>query len=305
VNTNSFSRAALKGCAGLTIGIIGAASCLAIDYQPGDWVPLTRNTGVLMSYYEFGTLNEYNNMITGPAKNRTHLDSHIGVARYLYYNEALHHPYVLDFILPFGALTHGEISGQNLGDASGLGDPIVSAGLWFVNQPKHGRYFSAADFLTLPLGTYDNQKTLNLGGNRWQNDVQLDFTQGFLNKFTIDVSGDWIYYWNNTDFGAAHQTLRQDSTFSAYVWLSYDISSVLCTQLPANISIGYAGTFGGIQKLEGINTGQKTGEEQIRLTYSQFVAPTWQILISVSHDVSVSGQFKQDFGLLLRVTKLF
>ncbi len=102
-----------------------------------------------------------------------------------------------------------------------------------------------------------------------------------------------------------HNTLSQDSTFSAYVWLSYDISSVLRTHLPANLSIGYAGTFGGIQKLDGISTGQKTGEQQIRFTYSQFVTPTWQFLISFNHDVTVSGQFKQDFGLLLRVTKLF
>ena len=80
---------------------------------------------------------------------------------------------------------------------------------------------------------------------------------------------------------------------------------MLRTQLPANVSIGYAGTFGGIQKLDGINTGQKTGEEQIRFTYSQFVTPTWQFLISVTHDVAVSGQFKQDFGLIVRVTKLF
>ena len=305
MNTNTFSRASLTGCAGLTIGIIGAASCLAIDYQPGDWVPLPPDTGVLMGYYEFGTRNEYNNTITGTAKNNTHLDSNIGVARYLYYNEVFHHPYVLDFIAPFGALTHGEINGKNLGSASGLGDPTVSAGFWFINQPKQRRYLSAADFLTLPLGTYDNQKALNLGGNRWQNDVQVDFTQGFLNKFTIDVSADWTYYWNNTDFGAEHETLSQDSTFSAYVWLSYDIRSVLRTQLPASVSIGYAGTFGGIQKLDGINTGQKTGEEQIRFTYSQFVTPTWQFLISVTHDVAVSGQFKQDFGLVLRVTKLF
>jgi hypothetical protein len=135
--------------------------------------------------------------------------------------------------------------------------------------------------------------------------VQVDFTQGFLNKFTIDVSGDLIYHRNKTDSGAEHETLGQDSTFSAYVWLSYEIRSVLRIQLPTNISVGYAGTLGGIQKLDGTSTGQKTGEEQIRFTYSQFVTPTWQFLISITHDVSVSGQFKQDFGLVLRVTKLF
>lgn len=53
---NTFAKVALKGCAGL--GIVGSVSCLAIDYQPGDWVPLPPDAGDLMGYYEFGTRNE-------------------------------------------------------------------------------------------------------------------------------------------------------------------------------------------------------------------------------------------------------
>jgi hypothetical protein len=41
------------------------------------------------------------------------------------------------------------------------------------------------------------------------------------------------------------------------------------------------------------------------MTYSQFITPSVQGVISVSHDVSATGQFKQDAGVLLRVTKLF
>jgi len=46
-------------------------------------------------------------------------------------------------------------------------------------------------------------------------------------------------------------------------------------------------------------------EHQVRFTYAEFFAPTWQGLISVNHDISVSGQYKQEFGLVLRVTKVF
>lgn len=75
--------------------------------------------------------------------------------------------------------------------------------------------------------------------------------------------------------------------------------------IQAWLSIGYAGTLGGVQKLEGVPTGEKSEEQQIRLSYSQFITPTWQGVLSISHDVTVSGQFKQSFGLLLRVAKLF
>ena len=136
-------------------------------------------------------------------------------------------------------------------------------------------------------------------------DLQADLTQGFLNKFTIDVSGDWIYYGDNNKAGDGHQTLSQAATFGAWAWLSYDTSAVVRSKLPSAISVGYEGNFGWRQKLDGVSDGAKTEEHQIRLCYSQFVTPTWQVLISVSHDFAVSGQFRQDFGLTFRIAKLF
>jgi len=298
-------------CAGLIIEIIGLSHAAAIDYQPFDWVPLRPGTSVAMGYYEFATYDEYNNTITGTSKSDTHLYSHVGIARYLYYGNhyLFDRPWVLDFILPFGTLNDGKINGYRLGNASGVGDPVVSAGYWLLTQPEHRRWLSIVDFLTLPMGTYDKHKALNLGGNRWQNDFQADFTQGFLKKFTLDVSGDWIHYWDNTEAGTGNQTLSQNATFGAYAWLSYDVSSMVQKVMPgasnAFFALGYGGLFGGRQKLDGIYTGAETREDQIRLTYSQFVTPTWQILISASHDVSVSGQFKQDLGITLRIAKLF
>lgn len=287
--------------------VAGATPCRAVDYQPFDWVPLPRGTGILMGYYQFSTHSELTNTITGAVKT-SHLDSHIGIARYLYYNEALGHPFVLDLILPFGALTDGRIGGNPAGSASGIGDPTVSVGVWLINQPEHGRYLSAASFLSIPIGSYDRQSALNLGQNRWQHDLQVDFTQALLERFTVDVSGVWTYYGRNTDAGPAHQILSQDSSFSAYAWLTYDVTSLVRRVMPSagqsSLSIGYAGTFGGAVKLDGVPTGSKTEEHQIRLSYAQFVVPTWQVLMSVSRDVSATGQFKQDFGLLLRIAKV-
>ena len=46
-------------------------------------------------------------------------------------------------------------------------------------------------------------------------------------------------------------------------------------------------------------------KEQIRVNYTQFIIPTGQESIILTHDMSASGQFKQDFGLILRVAKAF
>ena len=275
----------------MSAGLLVAAPCRAVDYQPFDWVPAPRHTNVLMGYYQFS--NDTN--------SNGHLDSHIGIARFLHYDEAFGKPLVLDLILPFGGLTDAKIAGDPIGAASGVGDPTLSVGLWVVNDPLHGRYLSAASFLSVPVGSYDSHRALNLGRNRWQHDLQVDFTQTVLDAFTVDVSGVWTYYANNNDAGATHQTLSQDSSWTAYAWLTYELTPAARRSL----SIGYAGTFGGAVKLDGVPTGAKTEEHQIRLSYSQWILPTWQMLLSVSRDLSATGQLNQEFGLLLRVAKSF
>lgn len=306
-------RATSRGAA-LTMAIVAAGPCCAIDYQPFDWVPLPPGTNVVMGYYEYGKHDAYNNTITGTATENTKLDSNIGIARYLHYAGADHlifgHQWDFNALVPFGSLSNGEINGYQLGNASGAGDPIVTAGFWFINQPENGRWLSAADYVTIPIGSYNRYQALNLGGNRWQNDLQVDFTQMFLKKWTIDLSADWIYYGDNTEAGATgSQRLSQAASYGAFAWLSYDLSDPMRRIMPSSshsyISIGYAGTFGGAQKLDGINTGAKTEEQQIRLTYMMFFTPTWQGLLSVNHDVHVAGQFDQEFGLVLRIAKLF
>jgi hypothetical protein len=288
---------------------LGCVPCQALDFQPFDWVPAKPGVNALMGYYQYGKYNEYNNYLTGTVMNDTNLDSNIGVVRYLHYDSIFGHTYLLDLIVPFGSLSNGKIGGEPLRSASGLADPLASVGFWFINEPKRQRYLSAAVFVSVPVGAYERGRALNLGGNRWQTDLQIDFTQGFLDKFTIDVSGDWISYGNNNEAGNGSQSLRQNPTYSAYAWLSYDMTSMLRRAMPtaiqASLSIGYAGNFGGVQKLDGIPTGAKTDEQQIRISYLQYFTPTWQGVLSISHDVTASGQFKQNFGVLLRVAKLF
>jgi hypothetical protein len=294
-------------CGGLAVIFAGAMPCRAIDYQPFDWAPAPRGTSIVLGYYQFATHGQLTNTIAGTVDD-SHFDSHTGIGRYLYFDELFGRLFVFDLIVPFGVLDDGRIGGSPAGSAAGFGDPTASVGVWLLNQPEHGRYLSAAGFLSVPIGSYEGQKSFNLGQNRWQHDLQVDFMQSLFEKFTIDVSGVWTWYGENTDAGPAHQLLAQDSSWSAYAWVSYDVTQVVRRAMPTAgrslLSAGYAGTFGGAMKLDGVLNGSKTEEHQLRFGYSQFVLPTWQVLLSLSRDVSATGQFKQDFGLLFRIAKV-
>jgi Putative MetA-pathway of phenol degradation len=301
-------NATRRAVSGLAAGLLASAlsvPCSAIDYQPFDWVPLPPRTSVAMLYYQFATRSELDNTISGRVGTDTRLDSHIGIARYLYYQQALGVPFVIDVLLPFGTLRNGKVGGVDLGHASGLGDPTLSLGLWVVNQPHAKRYASGVSFLTLPLGSYDEGRPLNVGSHRVQHDLQADFTQGILGKLTLDLSADWIWYGPNSHAGSGRQRLTQDSSFGTYAWLSYETTSLWLGPLPSAISVGYLATYGGKQSLDGIETGAESGEQQLRVSYGQFVTPSLQALLSVSRDVSVRGQFKQDLGVLARLAALF
>lgn len=297
----TFTKTILTASVWLAIALIGAASSWAEDYQPFDWVPLRPHSTACMLYYQFANRNQFNNTITGNITKGTNLDSNLGIIRCVYYEKG----WDMNIVVPFGVLNNGRISGVPLSNGSGVGDPIVSAGGWLIENAERKQFLSAASYLTIPIGSYDKHQELNLGNNRWQNDLQANLTQGLLRKYTIDVSGDWVYYGDNKQAGTGNQKLSQSSSYAAYAWFSYETTSLMRNKLPSFVSIGYLGDFGGAQKLDGVSNGAKAGEQQIRGSYTKFITPRWQVLVSASHDVTVSGQFKQDFGLTLRLAKVF
>jgi hypothetical protein len=295
--------------AGLAVFAIATEPCWAMDFQPFGFVPATPGTTEVQEYYEFETRNEYNNTITGTAKDHTGQTSQIGIARYLYYGEFKDTPFVLNWLQFFGTEYNPKINGVSLGSASGAEDLILSGWLWPISKPQQKTWVSISDWIKVPSGTYSSKRAVNLGANRWQNDIQVDYTQGLTNKFTVDFSGSWIAYGPNNNVGVDNLQLTQTPSYNVYTRFSYDITDVVRRAAPslgpASLSAGYFGKFGGVEKLEGVRNGNETHEQQLLWTYAQFVAPKWQVLLSVNRDVSVSGQFKDNFGLTFRLTRVF
>jgi hypothetical protein len=73
--------------------------------------------------------------------------------------------------MPYGRLYNGSLGGARLDSASGLGDPILAAPVWLVNNSS--TTFALVPYLYVPAGSYDAGRTLNVGENRWKFDLSL------------------------------------------------------------------------------------------------------------------------------------
>ncbi len=158
-----------KGKWGRAMAVVALAFAVeagAVDVEPGDYTALPAGTNLLIGYYQYATrdkLYSNGNQVGINAK----LDSHIGIARYVRFVDI--GGYIVDpqILVPFGELkAKDDLSA--LGSTSGVADPILAATVWVINKPKEGEYLGITPFVWVPIGSYDNNKALNLGQNRWQ-----------------------------------------------------------------------------------------------------------------------------------------
>lgn len=275
------------------------SSAFAIDIQPRDYRLLPPGTNLALAYYDYAHRGEVH-IDNGPTYDSgTNLDSHVGILRYVHYTELAGLPVAVQTLVPFGRLSNGRIAGTGLDGAGGFADPYLSVVIWPYHDAEAGTDVALASYTQVPLGSYDRDRVLNLGTNRWTQDFQAGLTQSLSPSLTWEIEGDLILYSPNGDANSTGQTLKQDPTFQLQSWLSYDLD-------PASyVAIGYNGYFGGKQDVGGTPNGFKTSLHQFRGTYARFVTPSVQVLGSLYRDVAVEGGFKRDIGMTLRLLKVF
>ncbi len=275
-----------------------AGDAWAIDIEPRDYTPLPAGTNLVALYSIFADYGELN-IAKGPTiRNATNAQSVLEILRYIYYGAVDSRSFALQLVVPTGTL-HGEIAGQKLASDGGFGDLLVAGGVSLLPHPQPDFNIAIVSYTSVPTGSYAPERVLNLGANRWSEDVQFGFMRGIGQKVWFDFAVDGIVYGANTASGLGRLTLRQQPSFQLQSWLSYSIN-------PASlVSAGFSSLLGGEQRLGGLPNGVTTQSQQIRAAYTQFLSPRLQLLGSVVHDLNTVGGFKQNFGLTIRAIYLF
>lgn len=271
----------------------------AADVNSSDYLPAPAGTNLLVFYSQYATRSQYESTSGLTLSDGTGLDSYVDILRYVHYFDiggVLVAPQVL---IPAGTLYNGRIGGTEFDAAAGLGDPILATTVWVVNNKATQTYIGIMPYLFVPLGQYSAGEALNLGENRWKLDLQTGWYQGLASGFAFQLTGDVVWYGDNTEAGNGAQTLSQDPTYQFQGWLSYAFAPTW------SAAVGYSQFWGGTEYLAGVATGNATERSQVRLELSKFITPTFQVMGLVQRDVANSGGFPEDFRGTVRLLQVF
>ncbi|ALU88016.1 quinohemoprotein alcohol dehydrogenase protein [Herbaspirillum rubrisubalbicans M1] len=269
----------------------------AIDVDIGDFVPAPAGTTVGLLYYQHV---ERTSLYAQGQKAATDpkLDSDIGIARLVHYTTIGGLAFAPQVMVPFGREDAGRDTAA-LGQTSGVGDIILAAPFWPVNDAASRTYLGIAPYLYLPTGSYDHNRALNLGENRWKFDLQVGFVKGLTDKWYLELTGDGMVYGKNGDYGSSGATQRQKPLFQGQSYLRYQFTPA------ANVFVSLSQTWGGETRINGVDSNDEARERKASIGGSWFILPKTQLLMALGRDLSVENGFKENARINLRLLHVF
>ena len=274
---------------------------LSIAADARDYVPAPPGTFLFCAYYRHITAtNLYNN--GHKVSNDFDLTENIGIFRPVYYTSIGTSwygsgPFTIDpqALMPYGeAQVDGAAVGNNQISTTGFADPVLLMTFWGVNAPEKKLWVGFTPYITLPLGTYDRQKPLNLGGNRWVFRPELGVVKGIGEKAYLDLIINGEFYTDNTNFGAGANpvTLKQDPVLGFETHASYDISKQWF------VSLDYYYNYGGETTVAGVKQNDQQSNHGLGISFFWGIGDHNQLMLQYRDDFSVkSGPGTNTFGV--------
>lgn len=181
-----------------------------------------------------------------------------GIVDYTHYFGLLHRLMWVEAALPIAGLG-GSISGTNIrGSTTGTGDSSYQAAMLL----KGGPALSVAQFkdykptttlgvsfaVTAPTGSYQSNKILNLGSNRWsfKPELALSYPFGPDQKWQFDAYANASFFTGNTSY-RGRQILRQEPLPGLEGHISYALNDSVWASLDTRYS------FRGVTLVNGVN----------------------------------------------------
>lgn len=242
-------------------------------------------TDILLLYYKHITSGEsYTNGVRDAQKQDFAMD--LAMMRYAHYGKVGNFPWAVNAIVPYGTshLTKGTFDERS----SGFGDPVLVLVGWFLDGSKFNLTGEVSGYLTVPLGEYRNDRTINFGNNRWAFKVEPSIAWKPFNPLTWEVAASIEAYTDNNDANINGATLKKDPYYGAWTHLTYDINKTFFVSGSCFWFKGSETTLDGVSK----NNEAKTLSGM--LTTGINISPNITLLFQFKHDIDVEYGSKTD-----------
>jgi len=100
----------------------------------------------------------------------------------------------------------------------------------------------------MPTGQYDDDRLVNVGGNRWATRVKLGAILPLRPKWLLELEGGAWFFGDDEDFVAGKR--EQDPIYAFEAHLIRDFTPRLWASLNANFFVGGRQTIGGIEHVD-------------------------------------------------------
>ena len=272
----------------------GAASAVSID--AGDYVPAPAGTDLFLMYLQHAEskgLYSNGDRIDDDARLR----ADVLMARYVKFLDVGGRTLDLQVLAPYVRLEGGG-STEALGRVSGAGDVILVSTLWLVENKDQRRYFGVTPYVWLPTGSYDRNRALNPGENRWKGALQAVVSQGLGDHWTTELSFDVQVHGENDEF-AGNGTMKQKPLYDTQGFLRYTFD-------PANeLSLRVRYQAGGETRVNGIDQNDELGNWSAMATYARALPGNTQVLLQAGRDIRIENGFREESRLQVRFLKAF
>lgn len=273
----------------LLIGLIVLLTGAAWANDPKDYIAAPPGTKAVLFYYNHTSGNEafFNGNEVGHDSNLT---TNVGMFRMVYFGKIGSWTWACNAILPVGQLTldGADVGGVEMSNTQ-MGDPVLAAGLWLVDDAASRTWLAFSQYVTPPLGEYDNANPLNMGSNRWTFREELGFAKGIgKSNWHFDMSAFVEFYTDNDDLTTASLKLEKDAAWGGDAHISYNIHKDVC------ISLDYLYLGGGETSINGIDQSDSHSDHTWGLTVTFGLTPNSSLLIKYYNGFKTESGIETD-----------
>jgi hypothetical protein len=246
----------VQACVLIAAVLAGYGSAHAQRIEPRAYI----NAPVGVNFFALGYLNSSGALLFDPAIPVTDADANVDMA-------VLGYVRTLDIagksakagvILPYASLNaDGYLDGNYVTrEQIGFADPAFYLSLNLYGAPA----LSLKDFkdyqqdtiigltfrLTAPTGTYQNDKLINIGTNRWSFEPELGVSKA-LGPWTLEAAAAVVLYTDNDEFDSG-KTRQQEPIYSTQFNLSYTFANNIWASLGATYYTGGRTSIDGVER---------------------------------------------------------